>query len=91
MGHLTSLQEITASFTKNFNKKKPPYGFFALMSNLTKMPFWTSQFGLDRFDYVFLVVFFLLGFLTKFFLLNHRDNNIIWAMTKYIYYLFIVI
>jgi hypothetical protein len=26
-----------------------PYGFFVPMSNLTKVPFWTSQFGLDHF------------------------------------------
>ncbi len=44
------LQEIIVFFIKNFNKKKPPYGFFAPMSNLTKMPFWTSQFGPDYFD-----------------------------------------
>jgi hypothetical protein len=32
-----------------------------------------------------LVGFFDWVFLTNFFILNHHDNNIIWAMTKYIY------
>jgi hypothetical protein len=36
--------------TENFGKKTPPYGFFAAMPNLTKVPFWTSQFGPDHFD-----------------------------------------
>jgi hypothetical protein len=57
-----SLQEITTFLTGNFNKKNPSYGFFAPMSNLTKVPFWTSYFGFDNFD-----CFFLVGFLTMFF------------------------
>jgi hypothetical protein len=48
--NLGTLQEIMTFFTKNFNKKNPLYGFFAPMSNLTKVPFWTSSFGLNRFD-----------------------------------------
>jgi hypothetical protein len=54
-------------------KKTPPHGFFTPMSNLTKMPFKTSCFGLDHFDWDFLV---------NFFLLNHHDNYIILVMTK---------
>jgi len=34
----------------NFGQKNPPYGVFAPMSDLTKVPFWTSQFGPNRFD-----------------------------------------
>jgi hypothetical protein len=60
-------------FDREFWLKKPPYGFFAPMSNLTKVPFWTSRFGLDYFDWVFWVGFSLL---------NHHDNNIIWATKK---------
>jgi hypothetical protein len=45
-----SLQEIMAFMTENFGQKKPPYNLFAPMSNLTKMPFWTNQFGFNRFD-----------------------------------------
>jgi hypothetical protein len=45
-----SLQEITTFSTENFKYKKPPYDFFAPMSNLTKVPFWTRNFGLDHFD-----------------------------------------
>jgi hypothetical protein len=45
-----SLQEITIFLTENFNQTNPPYGFFAPMSNLTKVPFWTSQFGPNYFD-----------------------------------------
>jgi hypothetical protein len=44
-----ALQEIIVCFTRNFGQKTPPYGFFASMSNLTKMPFWTSQFGPNHF------------------------------------------
>jgi hypothetical protein len=65
----------------NFGQKTPPYGFIAPMSNLTKVPFWTSRFGPDHFDWVLLVGLFDWVFLTKFFLLNHHDNNIIWATT----------
>jgi hypothetical protein len=60
-----SLQEIPAFFTKNFGPKNPPYGFFAPMFNLTKVPFWTSQFGVDHFDQVFLVGIFDWVFFTK--------------------------
>jgi hypothetical protein len=42
-------QEILVFFIENFSKKNP-YGFFAPMSNLTKMPFWTSKFGPNHFD-----------------------------------------
>jgi hypothetical protein len=49
----TSLQEITTFFTKNFGPKNPPYGFFAPMSNLTKVPLWTNHFGFDHFDCIF--------------------------------------
>ncbi len=52
------LQEIPTFFTKSFGKNNPRYGFFAPMSNLTKMPFWTSWFGPKHFDKVFLVGFF---------------------------------
>ncbi len=45
-----TLQEITIFLTKNFDQENPPYGFLAPMSNLTKVPFWTSRFGPDRFD-----------------------------------------
>jgi len=45
-----ALQEILAFLTQNFSKKNPPYGFFAPMSNLTKVPFWKGRFGLDHFD-----------------------------------------
>jgi hypothetical protein len=31
-------------------KKNPPYGFSAPMSNLNKVPFWTSQFGPNHYD-----------------------------------------
>jgi len=31
-------------------KKFASYGFFAPMFNLTKVPFWTNQFGLNHFD-----------------------------------------
>jgi hypothetical protein len=48
-----TLQEITTFLTRNFGQKNPPYGFFSPMSNLTKMPFWTSQFGPSHFDWVF--------------------------------------
>jgi len=68
-------------------KKHPPYGFFAPMSNLTKVPFWTSQFGPNHFDKIFLVGFFGWVFLIMFFLLSHRDNNIIWETTINIRYL----
>jgi hypothetical protein len=71
-----------AFWMKNFNKKNPPYGFFALMSNLTKVPFWTNRFKFDCFDWVFLV-----GVFNQVFLLNHHDNNITWATIKNIYYL----
>jgi hypothetical protein len=37
--YLMPLQEITAFFTENFNKKNRSYDFFAFMFNLTKMPF----------------------------------------------------
>jgi len=52
-----ALQEILVFLIENFSKK-PPYGFFGPMSNLTKMPFWTNQFGLDHFDWIFLVGLF---------------------------------
>jgi hypothetical protein len=58
----------------NFGKKTSPYGFFAPMSNLTKVPFWTSQFGLDHFDLGFLVSLFDWVFFTNVFLLNHCDK-----------------
>jgi hypothetical protein len=44
------LQEITIFCTMNFDLKKTPYGFFAAISNLTKVPFLTSGFGPDYFD-----------------------------------------
>jgi hypothetical protein len=53
------LQEIMAFFTKNFGLKNPSYDFFGLMSNLTKVPFWTSHFGPNHFDQDFLVGFFI--------------------------------
>jgi len=71
--------------TGSFNKKSPPYGSFAPMSNLTKIAFWISHFGPIHFDWVFLVGFFT-GFFIRFVLLNHCDNNIVWATTKNIYY-----
>jgi hypothetical protein len=55
---VTPLQEITTFLTKTFGKKKPPYGFLAPISILTKVLFWTSQFGLDYFDFAFLVGLF---------------------------------
>jgi hypothetical protein len=45
-----TLQEIMTFFTKDFNQKSLPYGFFTPMSNLTNMSFWTSQFRLNHFD-----------------------------------------
>jgi hypothetical protein len=59
---MQSLQEITIFLTNNFDQKNLPHGFFAPMSNLTKVPFWKSRFGPNRSDYVFLV-----GFFTSFF------------------------
>jgi hypothetical protein len=59
------MQEILAFLTENFDKKKPPYGFFAPMSNLTKVPFWTGQFRPNHFDRVFFVGLFYWVFLTK--------------------------
>ncbi len=47
---VSSLQEIQVVLTRNFSQKPPPYGFFAPMSNLTKVPFWTCRFGPDHFD-----------------------------------------
>ncbi len=55
--HVNMLQMII-SITKNpwlffiekFGQKNPPYGLFAPMSNLTKVPYWTSQLKLDHFD-----------------------------------------
>jgi hypothetical protein len=47
---MSSQQEILIFLTRNFSEKNPPYGFFAPMSNLTKVPFWTSGFGPDHFD-----------------------------------------
>jgi hypothetical protein len=44
---VTPLQETTTFLIENFGKKPPPYGFFAPTPNLTKVPFWTSQFGPD--------------------------------------------
>jgi hypothetical protein len=37
-------------FIEKFGQKNPPYGLFAPMSNLTKVPYWTSQLKLDHFD-----------------------------------------
>ncbi len=45
-----SLQEITICLIDNFGQKNLPHGFLAPMSNLTKMPLWTSRFGPNRFD-----------------------------------------
>jgi len=39
---MQSLQEIMIFFIDNFGQKNLPHGFFAPMSNLTKMPLWTS-------------------------------------------------
>ncbi len=36
------LREILTFLTGNFGQKNLPYGFFAPMSNLTKVPFWTN-------------------------------------------------
>jgi hypothetical protein len=58
------------TFAKNFDKKSPPYGFFAPMSNMTKVSFWISYFGLNHFDWVYLLVFS-----NGFFSLNHHENN----------------
>jgi hypothetical protein len=57
-----TLQEILAFLTGNFDKKIIPYDFFAPMSNLTKVWFWTSQFGLDHFVLVFFIGLFLPSF-----------------------------
>jgi hypothetical protein len=69
------LQEITIFLTRNFGQKNLSYDFFAPMSNLIKVPFLTSHFKLNHFDWSFWLVFKL----------NHHDNNIILTMTKYIY------
>jgi hypothetical protein len=66
------LQEITIFLIGKFGQKYPSYDLFAPISNLTKVPFWTSHFKLGHFDRSFWLVF----------LLNHHDNNIVWAMTK---------
>jgi hypothetical protein len=47
---LKSPQKIMIFLIENFGQKNPPYGFFAPMSNLTKVPFWKYQFGLNYFD-----------------------------------------
>jgi hypothetical protein len=60
--------------------------FLAPMSNLTKMPFWTSQFGPDHIDYACLFGYFYKVIFTMF-LLNHYDDNIIWVAIWNIYYL----
>jgi hypothetical protein len=56
------LQKIMAFVIGNFSQKTLPYGFFAPISSMTKVPFWTSHFGPDCFDKVFLVGFFFIGF-----------------------------
>jgi hypothetical protein len=47
---MISLQEIMGFLIGILVKKNPPYDFFAPMSNLTKVPFWTIQFGPNRLD-----------------------------------------
>ncbi len=76
-----SLQETLVFF------KNPSNMVFAPMSNLTKVPFWTSRFGPNHFEMVFLVGLFYWVFLIKFSGLNHHENNIIWVATINIYYL----
>jgi hypothetical protein len=76
-----SLQEIMDFSTGNFDKKNPPYGYFyphvqLHQSAILDMLIWILLFWLGFFGW-----FFLLGF----FLLNHCENNIIWAMTLNIY------
>jgi hypothetical protein len=69
-------------FYLNFGKKTPPYGF------LVPCPIWQKcHFGQVISTSIILTRFFWLVFLTYFFLLNHHDNNVIWAMTKNMYYL----
>jgi hypothetical protein len=70
------LQEIKKILIEKFGKKYPSYDLFVPMSKLTKVPFWTSHFKFGHFDWSFWLVF----------LLNHHDNNVIWAMIKNIYY-----
>jgi hypothetical protein len=70
--------------TKNFGQKNPIW-FFNLHVQLDQNAIlnkliWTRSFQLGLFGW-----FSLLGLFTKFFLPKGRDNNIIWAATKYIY------
>jgi hypothetical protein len=67
MGHQHFITRNPNFFDKKFWSKKPPIWFFAPMSNLTKVPFWTSHFGPNYFDWVFLVDFFDRVFLLGFF------------------------
>ncbi len=73
-------------FDWEFQLKNPPKWFFLPLVQLDQnavldKSFWTRPFWLGLFGWFFYWVF-LLGFWTRFFLLNHCDNNIIWAMTK---------
>jgi len=52
------LQETTTFFIRDFSQKNLAYDFFAFMSNLTKLPFWTSQFGSNHLTRSFWLVFF---------------------------------
>jgi hypothetical protein len=55
---------------------------------LPPCPTWPkSHFGQVDLDPTILTRSFWLVFFIRFFLLNHRDNIIIWAMAKNIYYL----
>jgi hypothetical protein len=62
MRQLNTLQEISL-FDPQKLDKNPTCGIFALMSNLTKMPFWTSDFNtfilIKSFWLVFLIGFFI--------------------------------
>ncbi len=76
-----SLQEIPTFLTKNSSKKNPPIVF------LPPCPTWPKcHFVQVDLDLTILTRFFWLVFFIGFFLLNHCDNNIIWATTKNIHY-----
>jgi hypothetical protein len=72
-----SLQEITTFLTENFGLKNPYMVF------LPPCPTWSKcHFGQVYLDPTILTRSFWLPFFTRFYLLNHQDNNIIWATTK---------
>jgi hypothetical protein len=79
------LQEIIAFFTRNFGQKNPCMDFLPPCPTWPKWHF--GQIDLDPtvLTRSFWLVFFIRFFLPSF-LLNHRDNNIIWVVTQNIYY-----